>query len=146
MKVEWKKGYAIGVEEIDGQHQELFARLNALLEGEENGRGEKELLATLAFLDDYTKRHFAAEESLQRRFAYPHYEMHAAEHRHFLRTLAELHERIATSGPTAQNVKLACHSLESWLITHICTIDRPLGEFINRNRNQEWEKWLRSQF
>lgn len=146
MKVEWKKEYAIGVHEIDSQHQELFGRLNALLEGVERGRGDKELLETLSFLDDYTKRHFAAEESLQRRFEYPHYEMHVAEHRHFLQTLATLHEKIAASGPTEQNVKLVCNSLENWLISHLCTIDRPLGEFINRNRNLEWEKWLRSQF
>lgn len=146
MKIAWKSEYAIGVHEVDNQHQELFSRLNALLEGVAGGRGDRELIETLKFLDTYTKRHFAAEESLQRRFEYPHYEMHAAEHRHFLATLATLKEKIAADGATDRNVKLACATLENWLVSHVCTIDRPLGEFVNRNRNHEWEKWLKSQF
>jgi hemerythrin len=146
MPIEWKKDFAIGVHEIDAQHQELFKRLDQLQSAIAAGRGATEIYATLEFLDEYTREHFKAEEALQRRFEYPHYELHAGEHRHFLDTLATLRHKIAHEGANDLNVKRASIALEQWLVTHICSTDRQLAGFINRHRNHEWEQWLKAQF
>ena len=43
MPLTWKKEFAIGVPEIDKQHQLLFNRFDQFLEAIDQGKGEREL-------------------------------------------------------------------------------------------------------
>ena len=146
MSVKWQKEFATGVVEIDRQHQELFSKLDDLLAAVENGKGQKALADTYSFLDDYTRKHFAAEEGLQRKFNYPHVALHCEEHQSFLKNLERLKSLMTANGPTDAVVKLTRDTLVNWLIQHICSTDQRLGDFVKVNRNSEWEKWLQSQF
>jgi len=146
MSVKWQKEYATGVVEIDSQHQELFSQLDDLLDAIEKGKGQKVLSDIHSFLDDYTRKHFTAEEGLQRKFNYPHVALHCEEHKSFLNNLERLKSRIAADGPTDAVVKLTRDTLVNWLIHHVCTTDKHLGDFVKVHRNVEWEKWMRSQF
>jgi hemerythrin len=146
MGIIWKKEFRIGVQEIDAQHQELFTRLDRFAGAIEQGEGGSQLTALLKFLDDYTRRHFMAEENLQRHFKYPHLEMHAAEHRKFLKKLEGLAERLAQGEATDGLVRLTREVLQQWLIQHICQVDKVLGAFVIEQRNAEWEQWLRDHF
>jgi hemerythrin len=146
MAVTWKNEFSIKVREIDLQHQELFARLGRLQAAIGEGAGAEKLAATFRFLDDYVRRHFAAEEALQQRFRYPHLPLHAAEHRHFEAELARLEERMQLEGASEQLAHLTDNVLSQWLINHVCTIDRQLAGYINQNRNEEWERWLKANF
>ena len=49
MLVKWTPEYAVGVEEIDRQHQELFSRINDLLEACQRGEGKQEVGKVLSF-------------------------------------------------------------------------------------------------
>jgi len=146
MSVKWQKEFATGVKEIDLQHQQLFSHLDALLDAIESGKGQKLLSDTYSFLDAYTREHFAAEEGLQRRFHYPQTALHCEEHQTFLKNLESLKSRLATDGPTEATVRLTRDTLVNWLIHHICSTDKHLGDFVKEHRNIEWEAWLRSQF
>ena len=146
MSVKWQREYASGVAEIDQQHQQLFSHLNDLLAAIEKGKGEKVLSDLYRFLDAYTRKHFAAEEGLQRKFNYPHVALHCEEHQSFLKKLERLKSRIEADGATDALVRLTRDSLVNWLIRHVCSTDRQLGDFVRARRNAEGEEWIRSQF
>jgi hemerythrin len=146
MSVVWKKEFAIGVHEIDAQHQELFSRLDRLQTSIAAGQGKEALVTIFSFLDSYTRRHFKAEEDLQQRYQYPHLAMHAAEHRFFEKELADLEERLHREGPTESLAHLIGSVLYQWLIHHICQLDKALAGYINKHKTAEWEKWLKANF
>ena len=146
MTIKWQKEYSIGVVEIDLQHQELFSKLDDLLDSIEKGKGQKALSDTYSFLDSYTRKHFIAEEGLQRKFKYPHSEINSEEHKSFIKNLGHLKSRLADNGPTDAMVKLTRDTLISWLIQHICSTDRQFGEFVKEHRNIQWDEWMKLQF
>jgi hemerythrin len=143
MSLTWKKEYAIGIVEIDRQHQQLFYHFDQFLEGIDQGKGTRELEIILNFLKKYVVRHFKAEEELQKLFNYPHLEMHLAEHRSFEKQLHELNQH---QGSSDELVHLTRNILIQWLIQHICKVDSALAGFINEHRNEEWENWMMKHF
>jgi hemerythrin len=130
MSVKWGESFATGVDEIDQQHQELFARLDMMLQAVEQGAGHIVLQDLFAYLDSYTHEHFAVEESLQREINYPHFAVHCEEHKKFINNLERLKSRVAINGPNESDVKLIRDTLVNWLITHICSTDRHFGDFV----------------
>lgn len=83
---------------------------------------------------------------LQRKFNYPHVALHCEEHQSFLKNLERLKLRIAAEGSTDAVVKLTRDTLVNWLIHHVCSTDKHLGDFVKLYRNSQWEKWMQSQF
>jgi hemerythrin len=146
MSVKWQKKFATGVVEIDCQHQELFSKLDDLLDAVENKKGQKVLLDIYSFLDTYTRKHFAAEEGLQRKFNYPHMALHCEEHKSFLKNLEHMKVQLTADGPTDAMVNLTRDTLVNWLINHVCSTDQHLGDFVKVHRNSQWEEWMRLQF
>ncbi len=146
MGVIWKNEFSIGIYEIDSQHQELFARLDRFISAIEQGIGASQVAQLLDFLDDYSKRHFMAEELLQKQIDYPHLAMHESEHASFLVELKRLRKRLDEGGATPRLAHLAQEVLEKWLIQHICKIDKVLGVFFNEHRQAEWEQYLKDHF
>jgi hemerythrin len=143
MSVTWKNEFSIGVVEIDRQHMQMFHRFDLFLEAVDQGKGEKEIEEVLNFLKDYVLSHFKTEEELQKRFKYPHLALHAAEHRTFEKQLQALTEHRGSKG---ELVHLTRNVMMQWLIGHICKIDSALAGFINKHRDEEWEKWLKHHF
>lgn len=133
MAVEWKREFEIGVWEIDGQHRELFTRLEHLLEAIDEGRGTAAVGETLNFLTRYTQQHFQDEEELQKLYKYPHAAMHHNEHQYFIDNLADIRKRIETEGVSGPLVKRTSYALQSWLINHICVTDKELAGHIARH-------------
>ncbi len=143
MPLTWKKEFAIGVPEIDKQHQLLFNRFDQFLEAIDQGKGERELQDIFNFLKEYVIFHFKAEEGLQKRFSYPHLEMHLAEHRSFEKQLDNLFHQEKSP---KELIHLTRNILIQWLIQHIGKTDAALAGFINKHRDEEWEKWLKQHF
>lgn len=130
MGIEWRESLAIGVEQIDTQHKELLNHFNGLLQACEAGKGIGELKELLRFLDDYVKRHFSDEESLQRLRAYPGYEAHKQEHESFILKLKNLKDEIESEGIAVHHVMEANNMLLKWLLNHISKVDKELGRFL----------------
>ena len=129
MPVSWHPSLASGNADIDEQHQEIIRRLADLVEALERGHPD-EIAGMFAFLGDYVAEHFAAEEAVMARTAYPGRTVHAAAHQRFLREYAELRSLYDSAGPTfAIGVKTATW-VQDWLERHVFGADRALARYL----------------
>jgi hemerythrin len=76
----WTQDLAVGVDQIDRQHQELFARTNGLLSAMAQGKGREEVGKTVSFLESYVGTHFRDEEKLMASHSVPNPEVHKGLH------------------------------------------------------------------
>lgn len=134
MGVQWSQNLAVGVMEIDGQHKELFNRINALLDALGQGKGKQELGNTLKFLEDYTKTHFAAEEKLMTKHSYPAYAVQKAEHTKFINELNAMHKEFDGAGASLPLLIQVQKKTVDWLMNHISKMDKELGKFLNESK------------
>ncbi|HHZ20157.1 MAG TPA: hemerythrin family protein [Firmicutes bacterium] len=130
MLVEWTEDLAVGVEEIDNQHKELYKRLNSLLEACSQGKGRETISQTLAFLGEYTVSHFSAEEKLMAKHNYPEIEQHKEQHKWFVEAFMDLKKQLEEYGPAGHIVIKTNRVLVGWLNSHIRNIDKKLGLFL----------------
>lgn len=129
MRVQWREHLSVGVEEIDEQHRRLFAAFNDFVAACDGGKGKDEVTRLFDFLDAYVVTHFAAEERLQRRLAFPDYERHREQHQKFMHDLADMKERLSSEGPSLPLVITTGRVMAGWLIEHISGMDRNFGKF-----------------
>ncbi|NOZ59561.1 MAG: hemerythrin family protein [Euryarchaeota archaeon] len=127
--LKWSERLATGVEEIDSQHRELFRRINSLLEACSQRRGEEKIAEVMDFLEEYIVVHFGTEERYMRRYNYPGYSSHRAQHAKFISEFSELRRRLR-SGRVSTVVIPTNRLLVDWWINHIGGSDRELGEFL----------------
>jgi hemerythrin len=130
MAIEWQEYLSVGVPEIDLQHQQLFAKVNALLKAHERGASDEEVTRLFLFLDTYVVTHFRDEERLMQQLGFPHLPAHREQHQAFVGRIAKLKERLAGEGPTESLVTSAGMVLVGWLIEHISGMDRAIGQFV----------------
>jgi hemerythrin len=133
MQIEWTSDLATNVPQIDDQHKEIFSRFGRLFTACSEGRGKEEVLQLLLFLDEYVREHFAAEERLQMRSAYPGYAEHKSQHARFVSDVARLTAAFKAEGATLALVIKTNQTLSSWLVQHIKKTDM---EFANYVREQ----------
>ena len=126
----WNPKLAVGVAPIDQQHQELFARADALLAAMSAGKSAQEVEPLLRFLGEYCVRHFATEERLMRERRYPAVQEHLDQHAVFTAHFREIVEQFQAKGPST-SVSLAIQKLISgWLVQHIGAVDTKLASFL----------------
>jgi hemerythrin len=130
MPITWSARLAVGVPVLDGQHQELFRRIAALLESMAAGRGRAHLMDTLDFLDTYVVEHFTAETSMMRKAGYPHLQSHLGAHAHFVAEMRRIRLQIDRDEIETRTVVRAGALFCDWLREHIATSDRDFGTFL----------------
>ena len=131
--LQWTPALAVGVADIDGQHQELFRRAERLIAALRGGdRGE--VVPLLTFLEGYAVFHFEAEERLMRERGYPRLAEHAAAHKAFREAFAERVLELHRGGPTALLALTVHNWLSDWLREHIAGMDQQLGSWIADRR------------
>jgi hemerythrin len=123
-----------GIDEIDGQHRELFARIGALLEASRSGRSREEVVRLLEFLGSYVVDHFAVEERIMEEAGYPRLGGHRAEHLQFMKELAILRHELKSEGPTKLFVIRVGNRVTEWLREHIYRTDRILADWLKAQR------------
>ena len=130
MAITFDESLVMGVPQLDREHRELFARLDALLEAIRRGSSRDEVAHTLAFLGEYAVKHFAGEEQLMLDVGFPGHAKHRDEHLSFTREFAGLEEEHRRDGATTSLVVRVNVWLTGWLRDHIYRTDRELGEFV----------------
>ncbi len=125
--VEWSDALSVGIEEIDEQHKVLVELVNRMHQAIHARRGSDVVKGILAELVDYTRIHFAVEESLMRILDYPGYEAHKIAHEALYRHVIQLQEKVET-GRTAIGFELM-HFLKNWLTKHIMEQDMNYSAF-----------------
>jgi hemerythrin-like metal-binding protein len=119
---EWSTGYSVKVPVLDAQHRKLFALANKLHDAMRSGEGRAVIGEVLAELVTYTRTHFDDEERQMQAVGYPTLAAHAAAHRAFIETLAEL-QRQHYQGALSVTVETMT-TLRDWLTKHIKGTDQ----------------------
>lgn len=132
MALVWTPDLAVGVNEIDEQHKELFKKIDNLHAAMSKGMGKEEIARTLKFLEDYVEMHFGNEEKMMIGKKYPDYNSHKAQHEIYKRNIASLKEEFNTKGASLGLVLQVNSSVCDWIIKHIQEIDKALGKFLKQ--------------
>jgi hemerythrin len=125
----WTPALAVGVEEIDAQHQELFRRAERFV-ASLDGSSRQEIGILLSYLRLYCVTHFGAEEAWMRDAGYPGYAAHKAAHDGFVKDLLGLsaeHER--RGGPGLEPMRIGSW-LSTWLSDHVAGSDTDFAKFL----------------
>jgi hemerythrin len=126
--IQWTPALAVGVPEIDAQHQELFRRSERLIAALRGG-DRSEVARVVRYLSDYVQLHFQAEERFMREIGFPGLDGHRAVHDAFREDFARLAQDFERKGPTAL-VALTMHNwLSDWLRMHVSGLDVEIGRF-----------------
>ncbi len=140
----WSDEWSVGIEEIDEQHKVLVNLINRMHNAIAEKHGSEIVSDILAELADYTKIHFAVEESLMRILGYPGYEEHKDVHDDLLEHVVDLQKKAASSN-TSISFELI-HFLKSWLSKHIMEEDMQYTGFMLAASAQpklEKKSWIR---
>jgi len=129
MGIPWTPALAIGVPEIDQQHQELFSRIDGLVTGIIQGE-RSEIERLLDFLGQYVVKHFGAEERWMIRSAYPEYARHKQEHERFIRDYERMRLEYQDKGPNILVGMRVNNWIGEWLKGHISNSDMELGRYL----------------
>jgi hemerythrin len=125
-RFEWQEFYAVGVEEIDSQHKELFEKINELsAQGIRGVRGASRDLTRSVL--EFVRLHFAREEALLETGGYPRMEEQRVEHG---RLLGELKALVGTGDTGFRGGKSSASFFKSWLIKHTLVENRAFREFL----------------
>jgi hemerythrin-like metal-binding protein len=128
---QWTTGYAVGVRQIDQEHQRLFALAESLHQAMLKGQGKAILQDLLASLIAYTCYHFAHEEQLMQRIGYPDYPQHREQHEN-LRSRARAMQDRADSGEITMTIEVM-QFLMGWLKSHITSSDYRIAGYLKRS-------------
>ena len=128
----WKDSLLVGVSQIDSQHKKLVEAIDRLMDACNQGKGRAAIEETLVFTVSYTKEHFSDEEKLQAQYAYPGMAAHKQLHSQFINNISALFQEFKADGPNIALTGKLNKMLVDWLIHHISTEDKKLGEHINK--------------
>jgi hemerythrin len=131
MRLQWTPALAVGIEEVDAQHRELFRRAGRLLESLHEGSPEA-LGPVIDFLHEYAVLHFGAEEEAMRASGFPGYVRHKAEHDRFIRDLLGLSKESKKRGAGALVALKVGQWLGEWLRQHVSGTDMEMARFLAR--------------
>jgi methyl-accepting chemotaxis protein len=133
----WDRSLETGHKVIDGQHRQLFAAINGLLDAFRNGKGKEELVKALNFLQDYTIKHFSDEEELQKQCGYPDYPNHHKLHEGLTAVVKELNRKLSVQGISDELIREVHQNVGVWLVTHIKAQDTKLAAYIRSKTSED---------
>ena len=119
--------HRIGVARLDRQHQKLVRLANTLNDAVKAGRSMPTVRHLFDQLVRYLRHHFSTEEQLMQRHGYPDYGTHGKAHAGAILEIARLRERLEHGAEF-----VALQAIKDWLVDHVRTMDRPMGEFLSR--------------
>jgi hemerythrin len=120
---------AVGIVEIDEQHQELFRRAERFV-ASLGTADRQEIGILLSYLRMYCVTHFGAEEAWMRDVRYEGYAEHKAEHDRFVKDILRMsdeHEK--RGGPGLEAMRIGSY-LSRWLQDHVTGIDAAFARFV----------------
>jgi hemerythrin len=124
----WTTGYAVGIREIDEEHQRLFGFAESLHQAMLEGKGTEALANLHGDLLRYTGYHFAHEEQLMQRIGYPGYRQHCQEHENLRFRVRTTQDRL-DSGEITMTIEVM-QFLMTWLDRHITISDHRIGSYM----------------
>jgi hemerythrin len=130
MRIQWDDRLLTGNSTIDGQHRELFRKINLLIEACHRGEAREAIEEAIGFLERHIVEHFEAEEKLLQEYNFPDYEAHAQEHREFRSHIARLKKMFDTQGSDYSLVIDTITTLVEWTGFHIHGRDKVFCRYL----------------
>jgi hemerythrin len=128
--MEWTKDLAVGVEKIDEQHKELFKRIGGLVDAVKSKTCKYVIGDVIGFLHDYVIEHFSDEEKIMRKYRYPEFEEHRAQHDKFIREFDTLEDNLRNETSSYTRSVYTNQIVVDWITEHISKVDKKLGAYI----------------
>ncbi|MGA3028569.1 MAG: bacteriohemerythrin [Bryobacteraceae bacterium] len=124
----WSPEYSVGNDLIDAEHRTLFEMADRLHGAMLSGGGKNVLRSLFVQLADYTRTHFAHEEALMAKHAYPQLPAHAEIHRQLIAKLSKLQDDL--NGGKLTVTMDTMQFLRDWLQHHIGKTDRLVASHV----------------
>jgi hemerythrin len=121
----WRDEYALGIPEIDDQHESLLEYITEFEKAVEGKAHWNTVQPLIARARECARFHFAVEESLMQIVGYPRFVAHRAEHQHVLEQFAILEQRILREEMKAELLPL----VHPWLYHHNIESDKPFVRY-----------------
>lgn len=118
--MQWKPEYALGIDEIDAQHQALIAKFAEVEQVVAAKTGWMNVHYALVELTEVARKHFVFEEALMRLFGLPTAADHERNHAHFFMKMAEIESHSFRGTAESELIKF----LYEWLRVHILVADK----------------------
>lgn len=133
--MEWTEDLSVGVDRIDDQHKELFARINDLVAAVKQHTCKYKIGDVIKFLEDYVVFHFGEEEKYMKEYGYPAYPQHREQHEIFMKNFEGLKEKLPRleggRKPGSYDLSVQTNQLVvDWILEHISKVDKRLGAFL----------------
>ena len=119
--IEWRKEFETGVAEVDHEHRELVALINALADEVDAGADKERIREFLGEVFARIAAHFALEESIMRKHGYDEYEAHKAEHENLLDEIRDIMDDAEANFSESLSATVA-----EWFVGHFKTKDARL--------------------
>lgn len=126
--IEWSDTLSVGVDEIDEQHKGLAAMVNEMSVAIEGGWGKEARDQILVRLIEYTRVHFATEESLMSISSYAGLKAHKKQHENLIEIVKSYIKKY-NEDPNASSYDLLFF-LKKWLVDHIMKDDKAMGDYL----------------
>ena len=81
--MQWQPSYALGIDEIDQQHQKLLTHAAEIIGAIQQEQSWSDIYYLIEALRKFASFHFQFEEALMRMFGYPEHDDHARSHESF---------------------------------------------------------------
>jgi hemerythrin len=137
--IAWDDLYSVEIQEIDEQHKCLVEIMNELYSALANRSNPEMVGDVLDKLVDYTRIHFAVEETLMRLFQYEGYDGHKAIHDKIVARVEEFQGKYH-QGDTHVGMELLMF-LRDWLFDHISKEDKSYTKTFHKAGVQK--KWIK---
>lgn len=127
--IRWHDDYAIGVEEIDAEHQEFFRIVLRLHLGVRNHANNQWVVSEgIKFLKRYVLQHFADEENYMRMIGYKFIEQHINQHNIMrVRVVPKIEGQLERHNYSDEAVEKFLKIVSLWLSRHILVHDKAIA-------------------
>ncbi len=125
--ITWEQRLELGNAELDAEHRKLVDLVNQLAKGIVEKMSRESYESLLDQLLAQAQAHFAHEEALMARNAYPLAEEHRSEHQRLVRDFQEHRKKFGRTGDPSVSL---LYFFDQWLTRHIVGLDRDLIAFL----------------
>ena len=120
--IQWTAALETGHQQIDNDHRRLVASLNELDAALKNGLGKDQVVQLVAFLNSYSREHFAREEAHMTRVQCPSAAANQMAHQEFVAKLDGWLARLQ-AGSSLSLVLEVHRETSRWIQSHILGVD-----------------------
>jgi hemerythrin len=130
--ISWSPVFSMGVTVIDDQHKELIKLTNELYD---HCIGDREserdyFKSSIKKVVEYVKKHFATEENIMRKTAFPGYTDHKKEHDSFVLNILKMIKFYKADNK--MTLIDFTHFLKDWVLAHIAVSDKKYFMYFKR--------------